>query len=118
MDLTSVMVEMNAIRLQFVKYSPNSDGSFTDSAIVEIEYGYEVVGSKQPVLQENGLKEFRISAFHILNFIESQVKKITREIDGSLCIDFDGDHALRIIDGQNGFDSFHVHLQDLQNWLM
>lgn len=109
-ELSSVLVATNSIRLQFVKYPLSPSGAFEDSALVEIEHGYEVTqaGSHTAQFLRDGIAEFRNGAGLLLRLIERTVKHASQSSNGDVDLVFDDGSCMRLLVSDEGFEGFHV----------
>jgi hypothetical protein len=112
-ELSSVLVETNSIRLQFVQYPLSKSGEFKDSAIVEIEHGFEVLANKDAItaIYNEGAEMFRKKASALLQFIEDVVVAANLTTSNDLELVFKSGGVVRVLESDQGFDGFHIHLQ-------
>jgi hypothetical protein len=112
-ELSSVTISTNSIRLQFVRYPLSSAGHFLDSAVVEIEHGYEVrSGSGNTVaIYRDGLIEFRTGAAALLQFIDLAIDDASISGTEDMNLTFRGSGEIRILASDEGFEGFQVHHQ-------
>lgn len=109
-ELSSVLIATNSIRLQFVRYPLSKTGAFADSAVIEIEHGYETSSpSAHVMLLRDDIERFRVCVSPILQRIEHTVKRAEHSPDGALHLIFDDEFRLRILPGDDGFEGFHLH---------
>ena len=111
-ELSSVSVETNFVRLQFVKYPLLPSGRFTDACLLDIEHGFEVASSdgREVFLLKDGVTAFRIGASGLVRMIEQLVVDAVWSPEGNLQLRFDGGHYLSILQGDDGFEGFAVHM--------
>lgn len=111
-ELSSVSVETNAVRLQFVKYPLLPSGRFTDACLIDIEHGFEVASSdgREVFLSKEGVAAFRVGASGLVRMIEQLVVEAVWSPEGNLQLRFDGGHCLSILQGDDGFEGFAVHM--------
>jgi len=111
-ELSSVSVETNAVRLQFVKYPLLPSGRFTDACLIDIEHGFEVASSdgREVFLLKDGVTAFRVGASGLVRMIEQLVVEAVWSPAGNLQLRFDGGHCLSILQGDGGFEGFVVHM--------
>ena len=111
-ELSSVLIATNSVRLQFVKYPLLPNGRFMDACLIDIEHGFEVASSdgREVFLLKDGVTAFRVGASGLVRMIEQLVVEAVRSPEGSLQLRFDGGHCLSILQGDDGFEGFSVHM--------
>lgn len=111
-ELSSVLIATNSVRLQFVKYPLLPNGRFTDACLIDIEHGFELTSSdeREVFLSKEGIAAFRVGASGLVRMIEQLVVEAVCSPEGNLQLRFDGGQYLSILQGDDGFEGFAVHI--------
>lgn len=111
MQLVSVVIATNIIRMNFIKYPIKPDNCCTDSASIDIEEGFTITksGSSQSVRQADGLIQLRLAAMRLVELIEHSVTKAETSTGDEALISFESGEALVLHKSTVGFDSYAIH---------
>jgi hypothetical protein len=109
-QLSSVLVAIDYITLKFVKYPLSSNGEFSDSALVDIEEGFEVKIDEGTVTvrKDDDLGKFQKGAVSFINLIGQTVTDVNPCPNGELELRFDTHTTVRFLINEQGFDSFDL----------
>ncbi|WP_157597857.1 MULTISPECIES: DUF6188 family protein [unclassified Rhizobacter] len=113
-QLCSVLTAIDYITLKFVKYPLSATGDFSDSALIDIEEGFEVAGTDGTVTvrKNEDLGVFQKGAVSFINLIGQVVTSAGFSQKGELELQF-GTHAtVRLLLSDQGFDSFNLTLKN------
>ena len=107
-QLGSVLTAIDYITLNFAKYPLTPAGEFSDSALLDIEEGFEMTGSggRFSIRKNDDLGAFQKSAAHLLGLIGQRVTDVNDLPSGELLVQFDGHTTVRLLINADGFDSF------------
>lgn len=111
LELCSVTVSSNSIRLQLAGYPLGRSGQFRDAAVIEIEHAYEITSAQGSVsvTQEDGLESFRQESSGFLQLIEKSIDNASFGTQGELKLVFSEGTNVRLLRSDEGFESFHIH---------
>lgn len=109
-QLSSVLTAIDYITLKFVKYPLSSNSEFSDSALLDIEEGFELETDEGRVVvrKDEGLDKFRNSAAGLLYLIGQQVTDAKSCPNGELELQFGLNAKLHVLISKQGFDSFDL----------
>lgn len=111
MELASVRVATNSIRLDCVKYPLNAANRFSDEIAIDIEAGYSIRDESEhhTFLQSNGLGAFRLGSVYLTGLIEQKCATVGYDKNNDLFIKFENGKTLLLHQSLQGFDSFEIH---------
>lgn len=107
-QLTSVLTAIDYITLKFVKYPLSSSGEFSDSALIDIEEGFEVTSDEGMVTirKDDDLVKFQKGSMSFINLIGQIVTSVNSRPNGELELRFNTNATVRFLINDQGFDSF------------
>jgi hypothetical protein len=113
-QLCSVLTAIDYITLKFVKYPLTSEGEFFDSALVDIEEGFELVDNHNvfAVRKNDDLVEFRNGGAKLIALIGQTVMDVKYRANGELELYFNNCVNIRLLLNLHGFDSFDLTFQN------
>lgn len=113
-QLCSVLVAIDYISLKFAKYPLTADGRFTDSALVDIEEGFDIrkEGKAIAIRKGDNLAEFQRAGSRLIELIGHVVTDAQFLSSGELELHFDDLATVCLLVNALGFDSFDLTFLD------
>jgi hypothetical protein len=111
--LGSVLTTIDSITLNFAKYPLTSAGKFTDSVLVDIDEGFEIIeNSNHSTIRKNDdLVRFRSGGADLISLISFFITHAKYLTNGELELEFNNRVVLRLLLNAHGFDSFDLTFQ-------
>jgi hypothetical protein len=106
--LGSVLVTMDYITLRFAKYPLIEGGQFTDSAVIDIDEGFQISRGADifSVRKNDDLVGFRSAGCRLVQLISSYVVHANFLSSGEFEFGLDDNVVVRLLLNLQGFDSF------------
>lgn len=112
-QLCSVLIAIDYITMKFVKYPLTPRGEFSDSALLDIEEGFEITNDKGAVIvrKNDDLGRFQRGAASLIELIGQLITAAKSFPNGELELQFDTLTNVRVLTNAQGFDSFNLTLK-------
>lgn len=113
-QLCSVLTAIDYISLKFAKYPLGIDGKFADSALIDIEEGFDLSqeGISFAIRKNDELVEFQRAGSRLIELIGRCVTDAKFLSNGELELHFDDSKIVRLLVNAQGFDSFDLTFPD------
>jgi len=108
-----VLIAIDYISLNFIKYPFKSGGEFSGAAVIDIEEGFEINDgtTKFTIRKEGDIVGFQRAGSQLVPFIGCVVAAAVHLAGGELEIQFDDRSVIRLLISPQGFDSYDVHFE-------
>jgi hypothetical protein len=112
-QLGSVLITIDSITLNFAKYPLTLAGKFTDSVLVDIDEGFEIIENSNHsiIRKDDDLVRFRSGGADLIKLISFFITDAKYLSNGELELEFNNRIVLRLLLNAYGFDSFDLTFQ-------
>lgn len=109
-QLCSVLTAIDYISLKLAKYPLGIDGKFKDSALIDIEEGFDLSqeGGAFVIRKNDNLVAFQRAGSRLIELIGRCITDAKFLPNGELELHFDDSKVVRLLVNAQGFDSFDL----------